>query len=164
MGYPTAPETERGKRAWFNLGSEFSMADYMDDVAEYIPGDSEQFMNPRQQDFFRRKLEDWKADILRESQETVCTLQNDTRNVPDVADRASEETDRALELRTRDRQRKLISKIDSAIRRIDEGEYGYCEYSGEPISLGRLIARPTATLSLEAQELHERKEKVYRDD
>ena len=140
------------------------MSESMDDVADYVPNDAEAFMNPRQQAFFRKKLEDWKADILRESQETVSTLQNDTRNVPDIADRASEETDRALELRTRDRQRKLISKIDSAIRRIDEGEYGYCEYSGDPISLGRLIARPTATLSLEAQELHERKEKVYRDD
>jgi len=134
------------------------------DMAEYVPNASEEFMNDRQKDFFRKRLLDWKNDILRESQETVSTLQNDTRNVPDVADRASEETDRAIELRTRDRQRKLISKIESAMRRIDEGEYGYCEHSGDPINLRRLMARPTATLSLEAQESHERKEKVYREE
>lgn len=130
----------------------------------YVPSEDETFMNDRQRAFFRGKLTEWKEEILRESSETVSTLQQDTRSVPDLADRASEETDRAIELRTRDRQRKLISKIDAAIRRIDEGEYGYCEHSGDPISLKRLIARPTATLSLEAQERHERKEKVYRDD
>lgn len=134
------------------------------DAQEYVPDASEEFMNDRHKEFFRKRLNDWKNDILRESQETVSTLQNDTRNVPDVADRASEETDRSIELRTRDRQRKLISKIDSALRRIDEGEYGYCEHTGEPINLRRLMARPTATLSLEAQESHERKEKVYRED
>jgi DnaK suppressor protein len=106
----------------------------------------------------------WKTDLLEESRSTVETLQDGTRNIPDVADRASEETDRALELRTRDRQRKLIAKIDSALRRIDEGEYGYCEVTGEPISLKRLDARPIATMSLEAQERHERREKVHRDD
>jgi DnaK suppressor protein len=134
------------------------------DLEEYVPHAKEEFMNPRQKEFFRKRLNDWKSDILRESQETVCTLQNDTRSVPDIADRASEETDRAIELRTRDRQRKLISKIDSALRSIDEGEYGYCAHTGEPIALKRLMARPTATLSLEAQESHERKEKVYRED
>ncbi len=134
------------------------------DLQEYVPHAAEEFMNERQEEFFRKRLLDWKNDILRESQETVSTLQNDTHNVPDVADRASEETDRAIELRTRDRQRKLISKIDSALRRLDEGEYGYCEQTGDPINLKRLMARPTATLSLEAQESHERKEKVYRED
>ncbi len=135
-----------------------------DDVEEYVPHDAEPFMNERQKAFFRKRLDDWKSEIIRESQDTVSTLQNDTRNISDVADRASEETDRALELRTRDRQRKLIAKIDSALRSIDQGEYGYCAHTGEPIGLKRLMARPTATLSLEAQESHERKEKVYRDD
>ncbi len=134
------------------------------DLQEYVPHAAEDFMNERQKEFFRMRLMEWKNDILRESQETVSTLQNDTRSVPDVADRASEETDRAIELRTRDRQRKLICKIDSALRRIDEGEYGYCEHTGDPINLKRLMARPTATLSLEAQESHERKEKVYREE
>ncbi len=134
------------------------------DLEEYVPHAKEDFMGTRQKEFFRKRLMDWKSDILRESHETVCTLQNDTRSVPDIADRASEETDRSIELRTRDRQRKLILKIESALRRIDEGEYGYCEHTGEPINLKRLMARPTATLSLEAQEWHERKEKVYRED
>ena len=134
------------------------------DLMEYVPQADEDFMNDRQKKFFKQRLLDWKNDILRESQETVSTLQNDTRNVPDVADRASEETDRSIELRTRDRQRKLISKIDSALRRLEEGEYGYCEHTGEPINLRRRMARPTATLSLEAQEVHERKEKVYREE
>lgn len=121
-------------------------------------------MNDRQLEYFRRKLLAWKTELLEDSQNTISELQGAARNIPDVADRASEETDRALELRTRDRQRKLISKIDSALRRIDEGEYGYCEATGEPISLKRLDARPIATLSLEAQERHERREKVHRDD
>lgn len=121
-------------------------------------------MNERQLEYFRRKLHAWKEDILADSRDTVEGLQENTRNIPDVADRASEETDRALELRTRDRQRKLVSKIDSALRRIDEGEYGYCEVTGEPISLKRLDARPIATMSLEAQERHERRERVHRDD
>jgi len=131
---------------------------------DYTPVDSEEFMNERQTEYFRRKLMDWKADILENSNDTVAGMKDQTRNIPDVADRASEETDRALELRTRDRERKLVSKIDAALRRIDEGEYGYCEITGEPISLKRLDARPIATMSLEAQERHERREKVHRDD
>lgn len=131
---------------------------------DYTPAEDEPFMNERQTEYFRRKLIDWKQSILDETNLTIEGMQEGTRNIPDIADRASEETDRALELRTRDRQRKLISKIDSALRRIDEGEYGYCEDTGEPISLKRLDARPIATLSLEAQERHERREKVHRDD
>ena len=130
----------------------------------YQPQAGEEFMNPRQLDYFRRKLMNWKEDILRESRETVTHLQAETENHPDLADRASSETDRALELRTRDRQRKLISKIEDAIRRIEDGSYGYCEETGEPITLARLEARPIATLSLEAQERHERRERVHRDD
>ncbi len=121
-------------------------------------------MNERQIEYFRRKLIAWKAEILKESLDTIEGMKDGTRNIPDIADRASEETDRALELRTRDRQRKLVSKIDAALRRIDEGEYGYCEITGEPISLKRLDARPIATMTLEAQERHERREKVHRDD
>ncbi len=132
--------------------------------AEYQPSDDEPFMNPRQLDYFRRKLLAWKASILAESKGTIEHMQAGTRNIPDIADRASEETDRALELRTRDRQRKVVSKIDAALRRIEEGAYGYCEETGEPISLKRLDARPIATLSLEAQERHERKERVHRED
>jgi DnaK suppressor protein len=131
---------------------------------DYRPADDEPFMNDRQVEYFRRKLTDWKADLMEDSRDTVAGMKDQTRNIPDVADRASEETDRALELRTRDRQRKLVSKIDAALRRIDEGEYGYCEITGEPISLKRLDARPIATMSLEAQERHERREKVHRDD
>ncbi len=131
---------------------------------DYRPAEDEPFMNERQVEYFRRKLITWKNELLEESRGTVAGLQDGTRNIPDVADRASEETDRALELRTRDRQRKLIAKIDSALRRIEEGEYGYCEVTGEPISLKRLDARPIATMSLEAQERHERREKVHRDD
>eukprot|EP00903_Cladosiphon_okamuranus_P020502 g18821.t1 len=127
---------------------------------DYRPAEDEPFMNERQAEYFRRKLLAWKEDILEDSRDTVEGLQENTRNIPDVADRASEETDRALELRTRDRQRKLVAKIDSALRRIDEGEYGYCEVTGEPISLKRLDARPIATMSLEAQERHERREKM----
>lgn len=132
--------------------------------SEYTPVDSEPFMNDRQKEYFRRKLQDMKASILEGNRDTIEGMQASTRNIPDVADRASEETDRALELRTRDRERKLVSKIDAALRRIEEGTYGYCDETGEPISLKRLDARPTATLSLEAQERHERKEKVHRDD
>ena len=130
----------------------------------YTPQDNETFMDSRQLEYFRRKLLSWKADLLVETRETLEGLQGTTRNIPDVADRASEETDRSLELRTRDRQRKLVTKIDAALQRIAEGEYGYCEVTGEPISLKRLDARPIATMSLEAQERHERKEKVHRDD
>lgn len=131
---------------------------------DYRPAEDEPFMNERQTEYFRRKLLDWKNSILEDANTTIEGMQDATRNIPDIADRASEETDRALELRTRDRQRKLIAKIDQALRRIDEGEYGYCEDTGEPISLKRLDARPIATLSLEAQERHERREKVHRDD
>ena len=130
----------------------------------YRPSDDEPFMSERQLRYFRDKLLKWKDDILKESRGTVGHLQTETENHPDVADRASSETDRALELRTRDRQRKLISKIDSAIRRIEDGSYGYCEDTGEPIGLARLDARPIATLSLEAQERHEKRERVHRDD
>jgi DnaK suppressor protein len=131
---------------------------------DYRPAEDEPFMNERQTEYFRRKLVDWRSDLLDDSRSTIGGLQDGTRNIPDVADRASEETDRALELRTRDRERKLVAKIDAALRRIDDGEYGYCESTGEPISLKRLDARPIATLSLEAQERHERREKVHRDD
>lgn len=131
---------------------------------DYRPAEDEPFMNERQLEFFRRKLLVWKEDILKGSQETLAELAKSSRNIPDVADRASEETDRALELRTRDRQRKLISKIDAALRRIDNGEFGYCEATGERISLKRLDARPIATMTLQAQEAHERNERVHRDD
>jgi DnaK suppressor protein len=132
--------------------------------ADYRPTENEPFMNPRQREYFRRKLENWKDDILRESRETLENLQEESQNHPDMADRASSESDRALELRTRDRQRKLISKIDAALKRIEDGTYGYCEETGDPIGIARLDARPIATLSLEAQEVHERREKVYRDE
>ena len=121
-------------------------------------------MNERQRDYFRKKLLAWKAEILRESRETLEMLIAENANLADLADRAASETDRSIELRARDRQRKLISKIDSALERIEEGTYGYCEETGEPISLKRLDARPIATMSLEAQERHERREKVYRDE
>jgi len=131
---------------------------------DYQPAEDEPFMNAQQLEYFRRKLVAWRQDLLEGSRETIEGLQDGTRAIPDVADRASEETDRALELRTRDRQRKLVSKIDAALRRIEEGEFGYCEMTGEPISLKRLDARPIATMTLEAQERHERREKVHRDD
>nr|WP_319252114.1 RNA polymerase-binding protein DksA [uncultured Celeribacter sp.] len=131
---------------------------------DYRPAEDEPFMNERQLEYFRRKLLNWKAELLDEGRHTIEGLQDSTRNIPDITDRASEETDRALELRTRDRQRKLVAKIDAALRRIDEGEYGYCEVTGEPISLKRLDARPNATMTLEAQERHERREKVHRGD
>lgn len=131
---------------------------------DYRPAENEPFMNDRQLEYFRRKLLVWKQELLDQSAETIEGLQGSARNVPDIADRASEETDRALELRTRDRQRKLVSKIDAALRRIEHGEYGYCEATGEPISLKRLDARPIATMTLEAQEKHERRERVHRDD
>src|SRR5690606_27932936 len=134
------------------------------DVLEYRPSEDEPFMNPRMREYFRNKLFAWKEEILRESRETLENLQEESQNHPDMADRASSESDRSLELRTRDRQRKLIAKIDAAIKRIDEGTYGFCEETGDPIGVARLDARPIATLSLEAQELHERREKVYRDE
>jgi len=133
-------------------------------LKEYQPSESEPFMNDRQKEYFREKLLRWKEEILRESRETIENLQKENENHPDFADRASNETDRSIELRARDRQRKLIAKIDAAITRIDDGTYGYCEETGEPISLKRLEARPIATLSIDAQERHEKKEKVYRDE
>ncbi|WP_106752959.1 RNA polymerase-binding protein DksA [Pannonibacter carbonis] len=132
--------------------------------SDYRPSEDEPFMNDRQRDYFRNKLIAWKEDILRESRETLAHLQEESTNHPDFADRASSETDRSIELRARDRQRKLISKIDAALERINDGSYGYCEETGDPISVKRLDARPIATLSIEAQEAHERREKVYRDD
>ena len=131
---------------------------------DYVPADGEDFMNPMMREFFRQRLLDWRQELLRESSETLVNMQETSLAEPDLADRASLETERALELRTRDRERKLISKIDSALRRIEDGSYGYCEDTGEPIGLGRLEARPTATLSVEAQERHERMERTHRDD
>jgi len=134
------------------------------DYVPYCPSEDEPFMNERQKAYFRTKLISWKQDILREARETLENLQEENINLPDVADRASSEADRSIELRARDRQRKLIAKIDSALQRLDDGTYGYCEETGEPISIKRLDARPIATLSLEAQERHERREKIYRDE
>lgn len=130
----------------------------------YRPSDKEPFMSERQRDYFRARLTSWKEEIIKEARETLLHLQEENQNHPDIADRASSETDRAIELRARDRQRKLISKIDEALGRIDDGSYGFCEETGEPITLRRLEARPIATLSVEAQERHERRERVYRDD
>lgn len=155
------PKADRYKAPAREGGSDDSMTSA---VKEYRPRDDEPFMNERQKDYFRQKLLVWKQEILDESRSTIASLQQDTVAEPDLADRATSETDRALELRTRDRQRKLIAKIDEALRRIEEGTYGYCEETGEPISLSRLEARPIATLSLEAQERHERRERVHRDD
>ena len=132
--------------------------------AGYRPSEGEPFMNERQREYFRQKLMAWKEDILRESRETIQNLQAETTPHADLADRASTEAERQLELRTRDRQRKLIAKIDAALRRLEDGSYGFCEETGEPISLKRLDARPIATLSIEAQERHEQRERVYRDD
>jgi DnaK suppressor protein len=136
----------------------------LEKLKNYRPSEKEPFMNDRQRDYFRAKLLAWKDEILRESKLTLQTLQEENVNHPDLADRASSETDRAIELRARDRQRKLISKIDAALQRIEDNTYGYCEETGEPISLKRLEARPIATLSVEAQERHEKREKVYRDE
>jgi DnaK suppressor protein len=130
----------------------------------YRPTDREPFMNERQREYFRLKLLDWREDILKVAKETLQNLQDANQNHPDFADRASSETDRAIELRAGDRQRKLIAKIDAALQRIEDGAYGYCEETGEPISLKRLEARPIATLSIEAQEQHERRERVYREE
>jgi DnaK suppressor protein len=149
----------------YERGDERSMAPANDgEPSGYRPHADEPFMNERQQAYSRGKLLDWKDAILREAQATLGQLQVDSLREADLTDRASSETDWSIELRTRDRQRKLISKIDAALRRIDEGEYGYCEVTGEPISLGRLEARPIATMTVEAQERHERNEKVSRDE
>jgi DnaK suppressor protein len=136
----------------------------LEKLKNYRPSEKEPFMNERQREYFRVKLLTWKEDILREAKLTLQQLQEENVNHPDLADRASSETDRAIELRARDRQRKLIAKIDAALQRIEDNTYGYCEETGEPISLKRLEARPIATLSVEAQERHERREKVYRDE
>lgn len=133
------------------------------DLNGYMPTDKEAFMSDRQKAYFRKRLEDWKQEIIDGSKSTITNLQTESSALPDVVDRAAAESGKALELRTRDRQRKLISKIDAAIRRIDAGTYGYCDETGEPIGIRRLEARPTATLSLEAQERHERKERTVRD-
>jgi len=145
-------------------GEEFGPFDRIILAGGYRPSDSEEFMCAKHRAYFLRKLKDWKEAIIEESRQTMAQLQVDSLREPDLADRASSETDWSIELRTRDRQRKLIAKIDSAIRRLYEGEYGYCEVTGEPISLARLEARPIATMTLEAQERHERIEKVSRDD
>src|SRR4029078_762051 len=131
---------------------------------DYRPSQKEPFMNERQREYFRQKLLNWREDILKEAKETLQDLQDENQNHPDLADRASSETDRAIEVRARDRQRKLISKIDAALHRIEDGTYGYCEETGDPIALKRLEAPPIATLSVEAQERHERRERIYRDD
>jgi DnaK suppressor protein len=149
-----------------------SLADEIDVLAkakralggDYVPSESEDYMNEAQLDYFRRLLLEWKKSILEAAADTLQQLQDGPLREPDLNDRASSETDWGIELRTRDRQRKLIAKIDSALRRIEEGEYGYCEVTGEPIGLGRLTARPIATMTVEAQEAHERREKVSRDD
>lgn len=133
-------------------------------AAAYRPNEDEPFMNPRQRSYFRSKLLAWKEDILRQTRETLHGLHEDTSQHADLADRATSETDKALELRARDRQRKLIGKIEAALARIEDGSYGYCEETGEPIGLRRLDARPIATLSIEAQERHERRERIFRDD
>lgn len=135
-----------------------------DDVAAYRPQPGEPFMNDRQRAYFRAKLLAWRDEILKEAGQTLATLQVESLREPDVNDRASSETDWGIELRTRDRQRKLVSKIEAALRRVEAGEYGYCEVTGEPISLQRLEARPIATMTLEAQERHERYEKVTREE
>ena len=134
------------------------------DLSNFVLDEGEEFMSVNQRAYFRAKLNAWKNDILREARETLDHLAEESANHPDLADRASSETDRAIELRARDRQRKLISKIDAALRRLEDGTYGFCEDTGDPISLRRLEARPIATLSIEAQERHEKREKVYRDD
>ncbi len=131
---------------------------------DYRPLENERFMSARQVEYFRRRLLEWREELLEESNQTLMHLQENSKQAPDFADRASIETERSIELRTRDRERKLIAKIDAALKRVEEGTYGYCEESGEPISLRRLEARPIATLSIDAQERHERRERVYRDD
>ena len=157
-GVGGAPDAQAGEQGEPRMKPETFLPE------DYRPAEGEPFMNERQLEYFRRKLLGWKAEILDGSRETLEVLAEGSRNLPDISDRASEETDRALELRTRDRQRKLVAKIDAALRRIEAGEYGYCEVTGEPISLRRLDARPIATMTLEAQERHERRERVHRDD
>jgi DnaK suppressor protein len=156
--------SEKNKNGTVALLDKNGAGAQLDKNKSYRPSDKEAFMNERQREYFRDKLLAWKDEILKEAKETLQHLQDENQNHPDLADRASSETDRAIELRARDRQRKLIAKIDSALQRLEDGTYGYCEETGEPISLRRLEARPIATLSIEAQERHERRERVYRDD
>lgn len=132
--------------------------------AKYVPSDKEPFMNAKQREYFRRRLLEWREELLRPSTETLRHLQTESVSEPDIADRATTETDRSVELHARDRERKLIAKIDAALRRIEEGTYGYCEETDEPIGIKRLIARPIATLSIEAQERHERLERTFKED
>jgi DnaK suppressor protein len=165
---------DRGDKVLFGVENRMATAlgDEIDVLAkakrslgsEYVPSEAEPYMSAPQTDYFRRLLLAWKKSILDAAAGTLQQLQDGPIREPDLNDRASSETDWGIELRTRDRQRKLIAKIDSALRRIEEGEYGYCEVSGEPIGLGRLVARPIATMTVEAQEAHERREKVSRDD
>jgi DnaK suppressor protein len=143
------------------MSSHKNGASVLDKIKAYRPSDKEPFMNERQREYFRQKLLTWKEEILKEAKETLAHLQAESENHPDLADRASSETDRAIELRARDRQRKLIAKIDSALARLEDGSYGYCEETGEPIGIQRLLARPTATLTIEAQERRELKQKLY---
>lgn len=162
LGEIVATASKRYKGGKFGFWGDSQVpAEVIED--DYHPSEDESFMNERQREYFRRKLIAWKEDILRESRDTLAALQSENENHPDLADRASSETDRAIELRARDRQRKLIAKIDAALGRLDDGTYGFCEETGEPIGLKRLDARPIATLSVEAQERHERRERVYRD-
>ena len=153
--------TGRSSRTADNKNSSFS-ANLL--PPDYVPSNDEEFMNPLQQEYFRQRLLRWRGELLRESSDTLESMQQENLAQPDLTDRASMETDRSLELRTRDRERKLIAKIDAALQRITDGTYGYCEDTGDPISLRRLEARPIATLSLEAQERHEREERTQRDD
>jgi DnaK suppressor protein len=156
--------SEKNKNGTVALLDKNGAGAQLDKNKNYRPSDKEPFMNERQREYFRDKLLAWRDEILKEAKETLQHLQDENQNHPDLADRASSETDRAIELRARDRQRKLIAKIDAALQRLEDGTYGYCEETGEPISLRRLEARPIATLSIEAQERHERRERVYRDD
>jgi DnaK suppressor protein len=156
--------SEKNKNGAVGLLDKNGAVALLDKNKNYRPSDKEPFMNERHREYFRDKLLAWKDDILKEAKETLQHLQDENQNHPDLADRASSETDRAIELRARDRQRKLIAKIDAALQRLEDGTYGYCEETGEPISIRRLEARPIATLSIEAQERHERRERVYRDD
>src|ERR687896_422528 len=157
------PDKKNNRAATLDKKNGHAVAAVVDNKS-YRPTDKEPFMNERQRDYFRDKLMAWREDILKEAKETLQHLQDENQNHPDLADRASSETDRAIELRARDRQRKLIAKIDAALHRIDDGTYGYCEETGDPIAIKRLEARPIATLSVEAQERHERRERIYRDD
>src|SRR6478736_1368955 len=163
----SSPRERGGSRSFSHgvaMSSHKNGVAVLDKTKSYRPSDKEPFMNERQREYFRQKLLSWKDEILKEARETLAHLQAENENHPDLADRASSETDRAIELRARDRQRKLIAKIDAALTRLDDGTYGYCEETGEPISLKRLEARPIATLSVEAQERHERRERIYRDE